>query len=123
MNATWMRPVAHVKGASIVAGTDACETSVSTVDSANWIEDDEKYSLVGLDVKTEGVIPGGELVPGLFVLTETAFHIPTHWQEWSGTIRADEVKNCNIFLVSKLPKRVDPSRRRYAVGPTRSQMT
>jgi hypothetical protein len=73
---------------------------VSTTDSANWIEDGEKYSLVGLDVKTEGAIPEGELASGLFVLTETAFHIPTHWREWLGSIRADEVKNCNIFLVS-----------------------
>ena len=75
---------------------------MSTTVSVNWIEDDEKYALVGLGVKTEGDIPEGELAPGLFVLTKTAFHIPAHWREWLGSIRADEVKDCNIFLVSKL---------------------
>jgi hypothetical protein len=77
-------------------------TGVSTANSETWIEDGEKYSLVGLDVKTEGTIPKGELAAHLFVLTDTAFQVPGHWREWLGSIRADEVKNCNIFLVSKL---------------------
>jgi hypothetical protein len=30
------------------------------------------------------------------------FNIPPHWREWLGSIRADEVQNSNLFLLSKL---------------------
>jgi len=43
---------------------DACEKAVSPEKRADWIKDGEKYSMVGLGVKTEGTIPNGELVPG-----------------------------------------------------------
>ena len=75
---------------------------MSAGSGADWIENGEKYSLVGLHVKTEGVIPCGELAPGLFVLADKAFQVPGHWREWLGSIRADEVKNCNLYLFSKM---------------------
>jgi hypothetical protein len=75
---------------------------VSAGKSADWIGDGEKYSLVGLGVKTESTIPCGELAPGFFLLADAAFQVPAHWREWLGSIRADEVKNCNLFLFSKM---------------------
>jgi hypothetical protein len=75
---------------------------VSAADSVTWIEDGEKYSLVGLAIKTEGDMPSGKLAPHLSVLSDTAFQVPTQWREWLGSIRADEVKDCNLFLLSKL---------------------
>src|SRR5260370_29170301 len=69
---------------------------------AAWIADGEKYALVGLDVKIEGQIPTGQIAPRLWVLADPAFHVPAHWREWLGTIRADEVEGSNLFLLSKL---------------------
>jgi hypothetical protein len=68
-----------------------------------WISDGEKYGLVGLKVKTEGDIPQGAITSNFSVLTDTAFSIPTTWRDWLGSIRAGEVENCNLFLLSKQP--------------------
>jgi hypothetical protein len=75
---------------------------VSVGNSAGWIEDGEKYALVGLHVKTEGAVPRGELASGLFLLANTVFQVPAHWREWLGSIRTEEVKDCNLFLLSKM---------------------
>ena len=71
-------------------------------DSAVWIEDGEKYALVGLNVKIDGHITPGKIAPNLWVLADTPFNVPPHWQEWLGSIRAREVEDCNLFLLSKL---------------------
>jgi hypothetical protein len=68
-----------------------------------WIEDGEKYAVIGLQVRVEGDVPSGPIGPGTQVLSDTAFEIPQHWRVWLGTIRADEVKGCNLFLLSKAP--------------------
>ena len=67
-----------------------------------WIADGEKYALVGLDVKLEGTPPPEQIAPDLWALTTTAFDVPSHWREWLGSIRADQVAGSNLFLVSKL---------------------
>ncbi len=67
-----------------------------------WIEDDEKYALVGLSVKFDERIPSGEIAPNLSVLTDTTFNVPPHWQKWLGSIRAQQIENCNLFLLTKL---------------------
>ena len=72
-------------------------------DRATWIDDGEKYALVGLKVKVDGHIPSGMIAPYLQVLADTTFNVPPHWQEWLGSIRAREVESCNLFLLSKLP--------------------
>ena len=67
-----------------------------------WIEDGEKYALVGLTVKIDGHLPPGKITPNLWVFADTTFNVPPHWQEWLGSIRAQEVEDCNLFLLSKL---------------------
>lgn len=67
-----------------------------------WIADGEKYALVGLEVKLKGTPPPEQVAPNLWVLTDTAFDVPTQWLEWLGSIRADEVARSNLFLISKL---------------------
>jgi len=67
-----------------------------------WINDGEKYALLGLDVDLEGEVPSEALAPNLWTLSETRFDVPEHWKEWIGTIRADEVASCDLFLLSKL---------------------
>lgn len=67
-----------------------------------WINDGEKYALVGLEVNLEGVPPPEHIAPNLQVLTDTTFDVPPEWRDWLGSIRADQVQDCNLFLVSKL---------------------
>jgi hypothetical protein len=75
---------------------------MNIADPATWIEDGEKYALVGLSVKVEGHIPTGTIASNLSVLADTRFNIPSHWREWLGSIRAGEVEDCNLLLLSKL---------------------
>lgn len=67
-----------------------------------WIGDGEKYAFVGLSVKVEGQIVAGGLAPHLWILADTKFNIPPHWRVWLGSIRAEEVEDCNLFLLSKM---------------------
>jgi hypothetical protein len=67
-----------------------------------WINDGEKYALVGLSVKLEVKISTGNVAPHLWVLADTKLDIPPHWREWLGSIRAEEVEDCNLLLISKL---------------------
>jgi hypothetical protein len=68
-----------------------------------WLDDGEKYALVGLEVKLEQDFPFQEVVPGLWAWTDQTLDVPAHWREWLGSIRADRIKNCNLVLLSKMP--------------------
>ena len=67
-----------------------------------WIADGEKYALVGLQVEIYGPPPPEQVSPNLWVLTGTTFDVPSHWRNWLGSTRTDQVENSNLFLVSKL---------------------
>jgi hypothetical protein len=71
---------------------------------STWLTDNDKYALVGLGVKV-AEIPLEQITSHLWVLGETAFKIPPDWREWLGSIRAGEVEDFNLFLLSKLPSR------------------
>jgi hypothetical protein len=75
---------------------------MATIDSSAWIVDGEKYALVGLNVKFEGDLPPGKVTSNLSALVETIFSVPANWRERLGSIRAGEVEDCNLFLVSKM---------------------
>ena len=75
---------------------------MTSENSVEWIEDGEKYALVGLSVNIDGELPPGEIAPNLWVLADPAFNVPPLWREWLGSIRAEEVEACNLFLLSKL---------------------
>src|SRR5271154_3183810 len=81
---------------------DSKRSSTMIADPAAWIEDGEKYAFVGLNVKFKGCLTPGKITPNLWVLADTKFSIEPHWQEWLGSIRAREVEDCNLFLLSKL---------------------
>ena len=67
-----------------------------------WIADGEKYALVGLEVELEGTPPPQQVAQNLWVLTSTTLDVPSHWREWLGGIRANQVAESSLFLVSKL---------------------
>ena len=74
--------------------------------SQTWLDDGEKYALLGLSLKYDArAIKTGPLAPELAVLTRTAFKMPPHWQEWLGTIRAEEVEDCDLFILTKCKSR------------------
>jgi hypothetical protein len=73
-----------------------------TDNPATWIDDGEKYGVVGLSVKLEGSPPLGPIAPNLWVLADTTFNIPPQWREWLGSIRAEQVEDFNLFLFSKM---------------------
>lgn len=80
-------------------------TALGTDTSGNlsgWIENGEKYALVGLSIKFEGHLPPERITPNLWVLADPNFNVPSHWQNWLGSIRAREVGDCNLFLLSKV---------------------
>jgi hypothetical protein len=72
------------------------------LNSVDWLNDGEKYALIGLSVKTEGEVLSDNITPELWVLNGAEFEIPSHWQEWLGSIRSREIEGCNLFLLSKL---------------------
>jgi hypothetical protein len=67
-----------------------------------WLADGEKYALIGLEVKMEQAVPFRQMGPGLWAWTDQKFELPAHWREWIGSIRADQIKNCNLALLSKM---------------------
>ena len=68
----------------------------------SWIEDGEKYAALGLDVKIDTDVMEGYFGPTLRMLGSGAFPISELWQGWLGSIQTDEIKNCGLFVVSKL---------------------
>ncbi len=68
----------------------------------DWIAEGEKYAFVGLSVKVEQNVPKGLIAPSLWVVNGPQFQVPSHWKEWLGTIRAEEVEAANLFLLSKI---------------------
>ena len=93
--------MAHSLTAAYTSGRDLEADSVTNGDSAVWIEDGEKYALIGLNVKIDGHLPPGKIAPNLWVLADTKFNVPPHWQEWLGSIRAQEGESCKPFPPSQ----------------------
>lgn len=69
--------------------------------SEMWIADGEKYALVGLSANIDGTIPRHEIGPRLWALAGNRFEFPEDWREWLGSLRAEDVESCNLFLMSK----------------------
>jgi hypothetical protein len=67
-----------------------------------WLGDGEKYALLGLNLKSDQAgFASEQLSPELGVLSRAAFKVPLHWREWLGSIRAEEVEDCDLFILSK----------------------
>lgn len=71
-------------------------------EQVNWIVDGEKYALVGLSANLEQDFQQGQVAPALWIVTNPQFHMPLHWREWIGKLRAEEIETVNLFLLSKL---------------------
>ena len=67
----------------------------------DWINDGEKFALVGLSVRTSTDFPHGRIAPNLWVLSESRLVFPEDWTNWLGTIRAENVADSNLLLMTK----------------------
>jgi len=70
-------------------------------DFAAFIQDGEKYALVGLNGPLKPHIPSGKVGAKLWVRTDAQFKVPENWRALLGSYRTSEVENCNLFLISK----------------------
>ena len=71
-------------------------------ESLDLIAEGEKYAFVGLSVNVEQNVPRGLIAPNLWAATGPQFEMPSHWREWLGTIRTEEVEAANLLLLSKI---------------------
>ena len=74
--------------------------------TTDWLSNREKYALIGLEVKIENAVPFRELETGLWAWTDQSLEVPAHWPERLGSIRADQIENCNLALLSKMPSQM-----------------
>lgn len=71
--------------------------------SQNWIADGEKYALLGLNVKvTDPEVGRLNLGPHFQMIGAADFMVPDEWREWLGSIRIEEVEDCDLFVACKL---------------------
>jgi hypothetical protein len=71
--------------------------------SGAWLGDGEKYAMLGLNIKSDQAGFVDEVLsPEVAVLTQSAFTMPAHWREWLGSMRAEEVEECDVFVVAKM---------------------
>jgi hypothetical protein len=75
-------------------------------ENETWLGAGEKYALLGLNIKTDQAgFADEQLSADLSVLTGSAFKMPSHWRERLGSIRAEEVEDCDLFILSKMPSK------------------
>ncbi|WP_315810511.1 hypothetical protein [Bradyrhizobium sp. SZCCHNR3107] len=68
-----------------------------------WINDGEKYALLGLNIKVMDLTLGQlDLAPNFEIIGGADFKVPDEWREWLGSIRIEEVEACDIFIACKL---------------------
>jgi hypothetical protein len=68
-----------------------------------WLGEGEKYAMLGLNLKSDQAGFAGEVLNAdLTVLTQSTFKMPSHWREWLGSMRAEEVEECDLFVVAKM---------------------
>ncbi|MBI5130024.1 MAG: hypothetical protein HZA66_11330 [Rhodopseudomonas palustris] len=69
----------------------------------DWLAENEKYALLGLSINLEGpTVEPRTVAPNFDLVEKSKFELPPHWREWLGTIRTEEIEECDIFVLSKL---------------------
>jgi hypothetical protein len=76
---------------------------MKSANSEAWLAEGEKYALLGLNLKSDQARFSDEQISrDLAVLTRSAFKMPSHWRDWLGSIRAEEVEDCDLFILTKM---------------------
>jgi len=69
----------------------------------DWIAEGEKFALIGLNIYVEDGFERFSPQPGLMALGGEALGLPDHWREWLGTSRVEDVEECSLLLLAKMP--------------------
>ena len=69
----------------------------------NWVSENELYALIGLAAKLEDT-SSGHIAHDLWAFTDDEIEIPSHWQEWLGKFRVEDIEGSSLFLVCKIEK-------------------
>ena len=69
----------------------------------SWVSENELYALIGLAVNLDHT-PSEQVAPDLWAFTNNEFEIPSHWQEWLGKFRVEDIDDSNLFLLCKVKK-------------------
>ena len=67
----------------------------------DWIDEGEKFALIGLPVQLAPDLGRENLPGGLTVLPNADFDLPIHWRDWLGTLRVEDVEDCSLYLLAK----------------------
>jgi hypothetical protein len=68
----------------------------------NWIDDGEKYALLGLSVRLSDPTAVALNPPPAFqVIGANDFTVPEEWRGWLGTVGVQEVEACDLFIAAK----------------------
>lgn len=66
-----------------------------------WIEEGEKFALIGLQVATDNSLSDRRIAEGLEAYTSLSLDMPGHWREWLGAMRIEEIEASTLILVSR----------------------
>ena len=69
--------------------------------ATDLIRDGEKYALIAVQTRSSVDVHPTEMAPGFWVSSTPMISIDAHWKEWLGSIRIEEIHNCNLFLMVK----------------------
>jgi hypothetical protein len=98
-----MHSGSEIEDGAVFRGRQLSHCDMNSHISQGWVSDNQKYALLGLHIKgDENGFADEQISPDLAVLTRAAFRMPAHWREWLGSIRAEEVEDCDLFIFSKL---------------------
>lgn len=71
----------------------------------DWLNEGEKFALIGLQVATDSGISDGPIGEELEAYTSLKLDMPGHWREWLGATRVEDIEACNLILVSRRKSR------------------
>ena len=67
----------------------------------DWINEGEKFAILGVEIQTAHDLSKIECNPNLYALCNADFELPSHWREWLGALRVEDVEDCTLYLLAK----------------------
>ncbi|KZM49436.1 hypothetical protein [Labrenzia sp. OB1] len=72
------------------------------VQAPDWIENNQKFALIGVDVGITDDINRFECPGGLIGLPNADFEFPEHWKLWLGSLRIEDIESCSLYLLATM---------------------
>ncbi|PZR92594.1 MAG: hypothetical protein DLM68_01980 [Hyphomicrobiales bacterium] len=65
------------------------------------IHDGEKYAMIAFRTHSSVDMQPTEMASGIWVSSTPMITMDAHWNEWLGSIRIEQIRDCNLFLLAK----------------------